>query len=707
MELKRSNGLGWIVLLTALFLGAQVTAASSFSVESKNLVIEKTGQTISVLCDNDFKVYGFSLGLLFEPAKLRVTGIALAGDAAGAPWNNMEVLNTVEGLARINSTGEIMAGAVLDLDPHGDDTDHVIPIGTGHPLITLTLEVIATADTTALFDFTDTLRNPGNNALIKNILTTSGGTSVSPTQGDGTIGIVSWKPVIQSLASNSGWTGAEFNVVVSNLGVEPGLTIGLTVCGVALTSPDGFHLLGDGQTLVVLAPACGSLGWAPVVVTTPYGSDTEANGFNYIPPPPVITGIQGGSGHPGDVFQVTGENLGRPNLAVRVCSTDATFSLRGDGITIDVTAPECAVGWAVVEVCTDAGCDSEAQGFNYLAWDAPRILTLANNAGLEGAVFQITGENFGRPGLAVNVCGKAAVATLREDDITIDVTAPACAAAGWANVEVCTIDDCDSRPQGFEYYAPPSITSITPAEGLPGAAFQVVGQNFNRPGLTVKVCDKTAEATLRIDGVTIDVTAPECAFGATATVEVCTVAGCGTGTFSYITPTPEITEIRNNAGTAGAAFEVVGRYFAYPGLAVKVCGVDAVFVLSGDATTLTVTAPGCVEGWAAVEVCTNVGCDSEPNGFNYLSQGTEFIRGDANNDKDVDLSDAIAILSDLFLGNSAASPCRDSLDVDDNGAPEITDAINLLTFLYLGGTPPMPPYPDPGLDPSEDDLPGC
>jgi hypothetical protein len=83
--------------------------------------------------------------------------------------------------------------------------------------------------------------------------------------------------------------------------------------------------------------------------------------------------------------------------------------------------------------------------------------------------------------------------------------------------------------------------------------------------------------------------------------------------------------------------------------------------------------------------------------------GTTFPRGDANSDGAIDVSDAIYLLSYLFLGG--ASPlCEDALDVDDRGSLEITDAVYLLDFLFQGGPAPPPPHPLPGPDPTPDPL---
>jgi len=82
-----------------------------------------------------------------------------------------------------------------------------------------------------------------------------------------------------------------------------------------------------------------------------------------------------------------------------------------------------------------------------------------------------------------------------------------------------------------------------------------------------------------------------------------------------------------------------------------------------------------------------------------------FIRGDTNDDKTVDLSDAVFVLTHLFLGG-LAPPCDDAADADDNGTIEITDAIYLLGHLFLGRIKPPAPFPERGEDPTADAL-GC
>ncbi|MBI4583746.1 MAG: hypothetical protein HY717_06960 [Planctomycetes bacterium] len=79
--------------------------------------------------------------------------------------------------------------------------------------------------------------------------------------------------------------------------------------------------------------------------------------------------------------------------------------------------------------------------------------------------------------------------------------------------------------------------------------------------------------------------------------------------------------------------------------------------------------------------------------FEDFLPSTPFIRGDADGSGAVDLSDAVNILTTLFLGGEAP-PCLEALDADGTAAIDLSDAIYILTFLFLGGPEPANPYPD-------------
>jgi hypothetical protein len=97
------------------------------------------------------------------------------------------------------------------------------------------------------------------------------------------------------------------------------------------------------------------------------------------------------------------------------------------------------------------------------------------------------------------------------------------------------------------------------------------------------------------------------------------------------------------------------------------------------------------------------GCDMGAHEFSAPPE-PEFRRGDANGDGAADISDAIATLGFLFLGESGLD-CRDAADANDDGLLDISDAIATLGVLFLGeGEIPPPGMASCGVDPTGDEL---
>jgi hypothetical protein len=74
--------------------------------------------------------------------------------------------------------------------------------------------------------------------------------------------------------------------------------------------------------------------------------------------------------------------------------------------------------------------------------------------------------------------------------------------------------------------------------------------------------------------------------------------------------------------------------------------------------------------------------------------GKTFHRGDSDNNGQLQLTDAVRILGFLFLGGVAPT-CKDAADTDGNNQLQLTDAVRILGFLFLGGLPPVAPGPPP------------
>ena len=131
-------------------------------------------------------------------------------------------------------------------------------------------------------------------------------------------------------------------------------------------------------------------------------------------------------------------------------------------------------------------------------------------------------------------------------------------------------------------------------------------------------------------------------------------------------------------------------------------------VLTAPATTANISFDLAALSWAAGEILYVVWADDNGNGASDpdyrlddvrfvpsgVVAGNKFKRGDLNNDGAQDLSDAIMLLGFLYLGQPATLICEAAGRLNDGNEVDLSDAIYLLGFLYLGtAAPPYAGYP--------------
>lgn len=170
---------------------------------------------------------------------------------------------------------------------------------------------------------------------------------------------------------------------------------------------------------------------------------------------------------------------------------------------------------------------------------------------------------------------------------------------------------------------------------------------------------------------------------------------------------PEITAVEPSAALPGEQVVITGSEI-HSGVRVyfgATRATDVVFNESTDPTHVYVTVPIINDGSYALTIRNVDGQDSNPLGFTVIAPPPEFIRGDANMSGIVDLSDAVKTLFHLFSGHSA--DCRDSMDSNDDGDINVTDALYTLGYLFQQGPPPAAPFPAQGVDPTETDALDC
>ncbi len=102
----------------------------------------------------------------------------------------------------------------------------------------------------------------------------------------------------------------------------------------------------------------------------------------------------------------------------------------------------------------------------------------------------------------------------------------------------------------------------------------------------------------------------------------------------------------------------------------------------------------CVVNASLIPACTDI-----------VGEPETFLRGDANDTGEIDISDAIFTLMRLFASGEPF-PCDDAADTNDDGATDISDPVQSLSYIFLGGRPPPPPFPSCGSDPTPDRR-GC
>ena len=98
------------------------------------------------------------------------------------------------------------------------------------------------------------------------------------------------------------------------------------------------------------------------------------------------------------------------------------------------------------------------------------------------------------------------------------------------------------------------------------------------------------------------------------------------------------------------------------------------------------TTPAGARGSAALTVSTATGEDTLVAAFTYVDI---FARGDATGDGSRDISDAISVLLFLFLSGSPP-PCAEVADINRDGSVDISDPVFLLLHLFSGGSAPQP-----------------
>ena len=176
------------------------------------------------------------------------------------------------------------------------------------------------------------------------------------------------------------------------------------------------------------------------------------------------------------------------------------------------------------------------------------------------------------------------------------------------------------------------------------------------------------------------------------------------GAYSYLPSPPVIFSVTPAVGPLEGGLEVTlsGKNF-WEGAEVSFGESPLEAATLVDSSTIRgILPPGDAEG--PVDVVIRQGEDefTLADGFTYRTSPL-FVRGNANGDGDMDLTDPICILDFLFRGGEPLA-CQDAADANDDGDIDLSDAIKILMVLYQVADPLPAPYPEPGHDPTPDGL---
>ncbi|HKK92073.1 MAG TPA: IPT/TIG domain-containing protein, partial [Longimicrobiales bacterium] len=281
-------------------------------------------------------------------------------------------------------------------------------------------------------------------------------------------------PVVSAISPNSGPADGGTDVTISGTGFVDGATVEI---GGALATGVTFV---DATSLTATTPA-GAVGTVDVVVTNlDTQSDTLSNGFTY-EPPPTVTSITPSNGPTsgGTSVTITGSEF-VAGATVTIGGTTATNVGFVNSTSLTALTPVNPAGPADVVVTNpDGQSDTLVDGFTYDP--GPTVTAISPDRGpvAGGTSVTITGTGL-VDGAAVTIGGNTATSVVWVSSTQITANTPA-GAAGDADVVVTNPDtQTGTLTDGFTYDPPPTVTSITPANGpaAGGTSVTITGTDF-------------------------------------------------------------------------------------------------------------------------------------------------------------------------------------------------------------------------------------
>jgi hypothetical protein len=347
-------------------------------------------------------------------------------------------------------------------------------------------------------------------------------------------------PLITSFAPNVGTVGTRVTITGTSL-------VGASAVFFGGVQAQSFTV--DSPTQITATVAQGASG--AIFISVGGGAAISSQTFRFIPQPSVLffTPSTGGTG---TAVTIIGTNLDNV-LQVRFGAVLA------QSFTIDsptqITAIVGTGGQSgVVTASTQLSATTSTQRFTFIP--QPNILFITPQSGAAGTAVTIIGNNLANA-RAVSFGGIPAQSFVQVSPTQIIATVGVEGASGL--VSVGTPGGTASSQQAFSFFAPPTITFVSPTTGVQGAIVNIIGSNFtNVTGVSfggVPAQNFVVSSPTQIIA-TVGV-------GGSGNITVSTQSGSTTASQQFVyAAQPVITFFAPSSGMAGTVVNIFGTFFS-------------------------------------------------------------------------------------------------------------------------------------------------
>ena len=600
------------------FTQIEATVPGGLSTGTNSVIITNNGFTSNAV---DFTVLATATVSLTDITK--TFGDAAFNLAATSNSSGAITYSVVSGTgATVSASGEVTitgAGSLQIKATQAANGNYT----SGEKAITLTIKKASATITLIAADLTQTFSGTGKTVGYSIDPVGVTGVSVTYSQGGNAVAsptAVGSYNVVASLTNNN-YTATTTGTLVIAPSPLPTVTnlypslgpVGknITITGTNFTGATGVTFNGTAATSFTVNSATEITATVPdgatsgnLVVTTGYGT---SNGVSFrVTYPPTITSLSPGKGVSGTPVIITGTNF-TGTLAVRFNGIGSIFTVNS-ATQITAIVPYNAFA-GEVDVRT---ADGSSNGVHFDVDYPPVIQTLSIYTGLPGTTININGQYFNHGVSEVSFNGISATFTVNTG-AQITATIPDGATSG--NVVVTTADGI-SNGMAFTVSYPPTITSLSPGNGLPGGDFLTAGT-----AVTITGTNFNAIQSVRFNGLnapytvnsTTQITAnvPHSATSGDVVVHKLEghVASKSNGAYFKVDYPPVIGNLSVNAGVPGTIVVITGKNFIYGATEVSINGVIAYHTVNSG-TQITAYVPHGAATTGNVVVSTTEGASN-------------------------------------------------------------------------------------------------